>query len=152
MRAILFAAFALASLAPISACSTSGAMIERGTVMETAQRIAADYAASWNATDMNRFGALYAPDARHVTRGGDFLRGRSAIVAAHAANKARYPANTRMVTRLEGARAITSDAIVAVMHLEYTPASVAQPSRLTLTLAKRRGHWMIAQAQTSATN
>lgn len=100
------------------------------------------------------FGALYAEDARHVTLAGEFLRGRSAIVAAHRGNRARYASDVRMVTRLEGARAITNDAVVAVMIVEYVNDPSApnriQSARLTLTLVRRGSDWLIAQAQASA--
>jgi uncharacterized protein (TIGR02246 family) len=155
MRHIVFAALvALATLA-LPACTTtaSAPFIARTQVMETARRVSADYAAAWNAHDMVRFGALYATEARHVTLNGEFLRGRAAIVAAHQANRSRYSENVRMVTRLEGARAITNDAIVAVMILEYVndparPGEV-QAARLTMTLARRDGDWLIAQAHAS---
>jgi uncharacterized protein (TIGR02246 family) len=155
MRTFLFAA-ALALAPVLSACETlnSPAMLQRDTVMESARHIAERYASTWNANDMASFGALYTGDARHVTLSGDFLRGRTAIVAAHRANRARYAANVRMVTRLEGARAITNDTIVAVMRLEYVNDPAApngiQAARLTLTLARRGGGWRIAQAQASA--
>lgn len=158
MRHIVLAALIALSPLALSACSTSSSTspIARPQVMEVSQRIADRYASSWNANDMAAFGALYATDARHVTLGGDFLRGRSQIVAAHRANRASYGDNVRMATRLEGARAITDDVIVAVMILEYVNAPTApnriQSARLTLTLARRDGDWVIAQAQASAPN
>jgi uncharacterized protein (TIGR02246 family) len=156
MRSIILAA--LMALAPFAlagcATSTGGSFIARPQVMDVAQRIVDRYASSWNANDMAAFGALYAGDARHVTLGGEFLRGRAAIVAAHRANRARYGEGVRMATRLEGARAITNDAIVAVMILEYVNDPDApnriQAARMTLTLARRGGDWVIAQAQASA--
>lgn len=156
MREILVAAMLAASALALPGCaSTTGSsqFINRATVMETARRITERYASTWNANDMAGFGALYASDARHVTLGGDFLRGRSAIVAAHRANRSRYAESVRMVTRLEGARAITDDAIVSVMIIEYVndpqrPGQV-QSARLTLTLAHRDGDWVIAQAHAS---
>lgn len=154
MREILVAV-SLAAMT-LSGCASvaNTAMIERGTVMETARRVAERYASTWNANDMNGFGALYASDARHVTLNGDFLRHRPAIVAAHRANRARYAESVRMVTRLEGARAITDDAIVSVMIVEYVndpsrPGEI-QSARLTVTLARRDGEWVIAQAHASA--
>jgi uncharacterized protein (TIGR02246 family) len=87
---------------------------------------------------------------------GEFLRGRAQIVAAHRANRARYADNVRMVTRLEGARAITNDTIVAVMIVEYVNDQSApngiQAARLTCTLARSQGQWLIAQAHASAAN
>jgi hypothetical protein len=58
-----------------------------------------------------------------------------------------------MVTRLEGARAITRDAVVAVIRVEYVndpshPGAV-QAAILTLTLVERSGQWFIAQAHAS---
>jgi uncharacterized protein (TIGR02246 family) len=158
MRSLVLALAAGAAFA-LSGCETIGqaaTYIERGRVMETARRISERYASTWNANDMDGFGALYAGDARHVTLGGEFLRGRSAIVAAHRANRARYAAGVRMVTHLEGARAITDDTLVSVMRVEYVndpsqPGGI-QAARLTLTVARRGGDWVIAQAQASAVN
>jgi uncharacterized protein (TIGR02246 family) len=152
-RVFLALALAGAAVAAPGCSTTPRALIERGEVMETARRISERYASTWNANDMAGFGAVYAPDARHVTLTGEFLRGRQAIVAAHRANRARYPDSVRMVTRLEGARAITNDAIVAVIIVEYVnvPAqpSGIQSARLTLTLADQGDTWRIAQAQAS---
>jgi hypothetical protein len=60
------------------------------------------------------------------------------------------------VTHLEGARAITDDTLVSVMRVEYVndpsqPGGI-QAARLTLTVARRGGDWVIAQAQASAVN
>jgi len=153
MRQIVFAALAAFSAFALPACTTTAPYIARDKVMDVARRVAADYAAAWNANDMAHFGALYAVDARHVTLTGDFLRGRPAIVAAYQSNRARYSNNVRMVTRLEGARAITNDAIVAVVTLEYVNDQSApngiQSTHLTLTLTHQHNQWLIAQAQSS---
>jgi uncharacterized protein (TIGR02246 family) len=155
MRHIMLVALLALSPLALSACATSSSTspIARTQVMDVSQRIADRYASAWNANDMAAFGALYAADARHVTLGGEFLRGRTAIVAAHRAGRARYGEGVRMATRLEGARAITDDAIVAVMILEYVNDPNApnriQSARLTLTLVRRDGDWLIAQAQAS---
>jgi len=155
MRRIIFAALVALSTVALAGCATTtgSSYIERTQVMEVAHRMSADYAAAWNANDMARFGALYASEARHVTMSGEFLRGRSQIVAAHQATRARYAGNVRMVTRLEGARAITNDAIVAVMVVEYVNDPGApngiQSARLTCTLARQQGRWLIAQAHAS---
>ncbi|HRP11904.1 MAG TPA: SgcJ/EcaC family oxidoreductase [Terricaulis sp.] len=148
---ILAALLALAPL-PLSACATqSGAMIERGDVMEAARRMSERYSAAWNSGDMNQLGALYTPDARHVTLAGVFLRGRAAIVAAH--RDGRHAQGVRMATRLEGARAVSNDAIVSVMIVEYVndprAANRIVSARLTLTLVQRGGDWLIAQAHAS---
>ena len=74
------------------------------------------------------------------------------IVAAHRANRARYAENVRMATRLEGARAITNDTIVAVMIVEYVNSESdrnTQAARLTCTLARQNFQWVIAQAHAS---
>jgi uncharacterized protein (TIGR02246 family) len=156
MRHIMLAA--LLALSPLGLASCAGAQggspIARPQVMDVSQRIADRYASSWNANDMAAFGALYAADARHVTLAGEFLRGRAQIVAAHRATRARYGEAVRMATRLEGARAITDDAIVAVMILDYvndpSAANRIQSARMTLTLARRGNEWVIAQATASA--
>lgn len=156
MRELLLATLIVGSALSASGCSTltNSQLIERSDVMEVSRRITERYASTWNGNDMAGFGALYAADARHVNVAGDFLRGRTAIVAAHRENRARYAEGVRMATRLEGARAITNDAIVAVMLMEIvndpTRPNAVQATRLTLTLARRGGDWVIAQAQASA--
>lgn len=156
MRHILIAAMLAVSAFSLQGCaSRPGApLIERSDVMEVSRRITERYASTWNANDMGGFGALYAADARHVNSSGEFLRGRAAIVTAHRDNRARYAESVRMTTRLEGARAITNDAIVAVMIMEIvndpSRPNAVNATRLTLTLARRDGDWLIAQAQASA--
>jgi uncharacterized protein (TIGR02246 family) len=154
MRQLIFAALAAMAIAlPGCASTMPGALIQRDDVMEAARRVSADYAAAWNTGDMNRFGALYTADARHVTLGGEFVRGRQAIIVAHRAGRERAGENARMATRLEGARAITNDAIVAVMIVEYVNApSPIQSARLTMTLTRQNGAWLIAQAHASEVN
>lgn len=150
---ILALSLAIAPLSLSSCASTNAELIERGQVMETARRVSERYASTWNANDMAGFGALYTGDARHVTLAGSFLRGRSAIVAAHRDNRDRYASGVRMVTRLEGARAISDDAVVAVMVIEYVNDPSAsggiQAARLTCTLVRQSGDWLIAQAHAS---
>lgn len=153
MRYIILAALLAVSAFALPSCATNAPLIERTQVMETARHISERYASTWNANDMAGFGALYTADARHVTLGGEFLRGRSQIVAAHRDNRAHYASGVRMVTRLEGARAITNDAIVAVMIVEYVNDPGAsggiQAARLTCTLARQGSEWRIAQAHAS---
>lgn len=155
MRQIIFAVLAVMGAIALPGCANSrvNSLIDRTEVMEVARRVSADYAAAWNANDMTRFGALYTSEARHVTLSGEFLRGRAAIVTAHRDNRARYAANVRMVTRLEGARGITDDAVVAVMIVEYVNDPSApngiQSARLTMTLVEQGGDWRIAQAHAS---
>ena len=152
MRNIFFAALIALTAFSVQACASMSGVVpgQRTEVVEVSRRIAERYASTWNANDMAGFGGLYASDARHVTMGGDFLRGRSAIVAAHRANRASYAQGVRMVTLFEGARAITDDTIVSVMRVEYvgTPGGT-QAARLTLTLVHNGGDWQIAQAQAS---
>lgn len=152
MRQILIAA--LLALAPMSlaACASQGAPLsERSAVMDAARRVTERYAAAWNSGDANQFGALYAPDARHVTLAGAFLRGRAAIVTAH--RDGRHAQGVRMATRLEGARAVSDDTIVSVMIVEYVNEPSAPnrilSARLTVTLVRRDGAWLIAQAHAS---
>jgi uncharacterized protein (TIGR02246 family) len=157
MRHIFIAVALAASAFTASGCASTGArgaLIERTDVMEGARRVAERYASAWNANDMSGFGALFTADARYVNLQGAFLRGRSAIVAAHRETRARYAAGVRMATRLEGARAITNDAVIAVMVMEIVndPARAGdvQASRLTLTLVRQGDAWLIAQAHASA--
>jgi uncharacterized protein (TIGR02246 family) len=153
MRRILFALTLGFMGLSTSGCETqpaTTALIERTEVMTVARALADRYASAWNAGDMAAFGALYVPDARYVNISGDFLRGRSVIVDVHRRNRASYAPSVRMAAQLEGARAITEDAIVAVVRLEIVndparPGAVS-PSRVTFTIVRREADWKIAQA------
>jgi uncharacterized protein (TIGR02246 family) len=152
MRHLLAAILIAASAPALTACETinSPDRVAKNTVVEAAAGVVRSYARTWNDRDMTGFGALYAPDARYVNSTGTFLRGRSAIVATHRDTRKRYPESARMSTTLRGARAITNDAIVAVMGLTIRDDPKPEPvyaTRLTLTLVKREGVWVIAQAQ-----
>jgi uncharacterized protein (TIGR02246 family) len=150
MRHMLIAAILAVSSMSLSGCATQG-VVERGDVMDAARRVTERYAAAWNSGDINQFGALYTPDARHVTLAGVFLRGRAAIVAAH--RDGRRAQGVRMATRLEGARAVSDDTIVSVMIVEYVNEPSAPnrilSARLTITLVRRGEDWLIAQAHAS---
>ncbi|KAF0187315.1 MAG: hypothetical protein FD160_73 [Caulobacteraceae bacterium] len=151
-RILIAAALAFAGLCA-SGCETTpapAALIDRTEVMTVARTLADRYASTWNAGDMTAFGALYLPDARHVNMSGEFLRGRNTIVDVHRRNRTSYPSSVRMIAQLEGARAITEDAIVAVVRLEIVndparPGGVS-PSRVTFTFVRRETEWKIAQA------
>lgn len=152
MRHLLAALFLAASASALSGCETfdSPERVGQTTVTEAATGVVSRYAATWNARDMAAFGALFAADARYVNSSGSFLRGRAAIVARHRETRRGYPENAYMVTSLRGARAITDDAIVAVMRLsirEGPKPEATYATRLTLTLVRREGAWVIAQAQ-----
>lgn len=154
MRHLIAAVFIALAAPLLSACETldSPERVGRTTVVETATSVVRRYASTWNARDMAGFGALYAADARYVNSSGTFLRGRTAIVSRHRDTRKNYPENARMNTVLRGARAITDDAIVAVMALTIRDGPNPEPTyttRLTLTLVRREGAWVIAQAQAS---
>lgn len=152
MRHLLLAA--LIAALPLSACETMNSPDRVGSdkVVASATGVIRQYARTWNDRDMTGFGALFATDARYVNSEGTFLRGRSAIVARHRSTRGRYADTARMSTSLRGARAITNDAIIAVMGMAIRDGARPEPihdSRLTLTLVKREGAWVIAQAQAS---
>ena len=154
MRPLSLAAFVASATLLASGCATDASSIERADVMTVAHHVATDYATALNDNDRTAFGALFAPDARYVNLQGQFLRGRAEIVSTYWATRGSQPAGVRTVTHVEGARAITGDAIVEVMRLEQVNMPSApggiQAARLTLTLAKRGRDWVIVQAQASA--
>ena len=149
----LLAAVLIAASAPLlTACETMDrpARLRGGTAVEAAAPVVRHYAATWNDRDMTGFGALFASDARYVNGAGTFLRGRAAIVATHRDVRKRYPESARMSTVLRGARAITNDAVVAVMAVTIRDGPKPEAiyaTRLTLTLVRRDGAWVIAHAQ-----
>lgn len=154
MRRSAFAALAVVAGLFASSCATSqqgtAPLIERTAVMEGARIVALRYADAWSSGDWAAFGALYTPDARHVNTAGEFWRGRAQIVDVHRKNRTAQAPGVRMTARLEGARAITADAIVAVVRLEIVndPAKPGAVSAtlVTFTLVERDAQWRIAQA------
>lgn len=159
MRQVILAVVLTLGALALPGCASTGSgrqLIERTEVMGGARGVAERYAAAWNVNDMAGFGALFTSDARYVNLGGTFLRGRAAIVSTHRDTRPRYASAARMTTRLEGARAITNDAVVAVMVMEIANdparASDVQATRLTLTLVEQGGAWLIAQAHASQLN
>jgi uncharacterized protein (TIGR02246 family) len=154
MRRHFLAAFALIASFGAAGCQTTNArpqpLIERTAVMETARILTLRYADAWSAGDWAGFGALYTPDARHVNTAGEFWRGRNEIVDVHRKNRATFATAVRMTSRLEGARAISDDAIVAVSRLEIVndpnKPGVVSATRVAFTLVEREGQWRIAQA------
>lgn len=156
--ALVALVFAVGALTTACATTTPKAqpLIERNMVMESARMVALRYADAWSSSDWPSFGALYTADARHVNTAGEFWRGRAEIVDVHRKNRATFPASVRMVARLEGARAITADAVVAVVRLEIVndpakPGAVSA-TRVTFTLVEREGQWRIAQAHAYPTS
>lgn len=154
MRHWIAIALVAAAMPMLTACETldSPERVASSTVTQTAAGVVRRYASTWNDRDMTGFGALYAADARYVNSSGTFLRGRSAIVARHRDTRKNYPEGARMNTTLRGARAITDDAIIAVMRMTIRDDPRPEPvytTSLTLTLVKREGAWVIAQAQAS---
>jgi uncharacterized protein (TIGR02246 family) len=153
MRRNALAALAVITCLSAAACTTTTQqqpLIERTTVMDSARMLSLRYADAWSTSDWPGFGALYTADARHVNTTGEFWRGRAQIVDVHRKNRATLPANVRMTARLEGARAISDDAIVAVVRLEIVndpakPGAVSA-TRVTFTLVERDAQWRIAQA------
>lgn len=154
MRRLALAALAAVASMSMTACATTQSrtapLIERTAVMDGARVIVLRYADAWSAGDWAGFAALYTPDARHVNTAGEFWRGRSEIVEVHRKNRATFPASVRMTARLDGARAITDDAIVAIARLEIVndpakPGGVSA-TRVAFTMVERDGQWRIAQA------
>jgi len=160
MRLSAFATLAALGCLFAAACatapSTSAPLIERAAVMDGSRMMALRYADAWSASDWAAFGALYTPDARHVNTAGEFWRGRAQIVDVHRKNRLTMAAGVRMTARLEGARAITDDAIVAVIRLEVVndpakPGAVSATD-VTFTLVERDAQWRIAQAHAYPTD
>lgn len=153
MRRNALAALAAIACLSSAACTTTPQpppLIARTTVMDSARMLSLRYADAWSTGDWPGFGALYTADARHVNTTGEFWRGRAQIVDVHRKNRAALPAGVRMAARLEGARAISDDAIVAVVRLEIVndparPGAVSA-TRVTFTLVEREAQWRIAQA------
>ena len=102
----------------------------------------ADSAAGWNANDLPRFMAIYAPDAVFVTKAG-LVRGREAIAARYRAsfagrrNRRGALSFTVLATRPIDAGHVL---VFARYHLQATPG---EDGPTTLLFARRREGWRI---------
>lgn len=112
---------------------------------ETAiQAVLADSAAGWNAGDLARFTAIYAPDATYAS-GKEIARGREAIAARYAKSFADG-GNTRGRLGFEPVawRLLSQMHMLLVARWTLTPASgVPRTGLTTLLFERRKEGWRI---------
>lgn len=61
------------------------------------RKVVADFAATWNAHDMNAFGELFAPNADFSVITGKLLKGRGEIESYHAELQSQLYKDSRLV-------------------------------------------------------
>lgn len=132
---------AIVMIAAAAAAATPQAQVEAGM---------ADSAAGWNAGDLSRFVAIYAPDAIYAS-GSDVVRGREAISARYAKSFAAG-GNTRGRLSFQPVawRPLSAVHLVHVARWTLTSATGAPQSGLTTLLFERRKEgWRIISDHSS---
>ena len=107
------------------------------------ERALADSAAGWNAGDLTRFVAIYAPDATFVTKAG-LVQGRDAIAGRYRASFAGgRNRRGRLSFAILGTRPVDPAHVMvfARYHLEGVGAGEDGPT--TLLFEHRREGWRI---------
>jgi uncharacterized protein (TIGR02246 family) len=111
----------------------------------------ADSAAGWNAGDLARFTAIYAPDAVYVA-GGTLVRGKEAIAARYAKSFADG-GNTRGQLSFQPLmwRPLSAVHLLHVARWTLTPRGGAAPQSgmTTLLFERRRDGWRIISDHSS---
>lgn len=111
----------------------------------------ADSAAGWNAGDLARFTALYAPDAVYVA-GSEVARGKEAIAARYA-KSFTGGTNSRGRLRFQPVmwRPLSAVHLLHVARWTLTPADGAAPQSglTTLLFERRREGWRIISDHSS---
>jgi uncharacterized protein (TIGR02246 family) len=107
--------------------------------------------AAWNAHDMAAFARLFHEDAAFVNVAGRYAHGRAEIEQLHAAAHAAFYRDSAITMRLEDARAVAADLVVAhatsvVRGDERAPGQVRE-TIMTLVIERRHGDWKISAAQ-----
>jgi uncharacterized protein (TIGR02246 family) len=109
-------------------------------------------AAGWNAGDLNRFVAIYAPDAIYAG-GKEVARGREAIAARYARSFAGG-ANTRGTLSFQPVawRVLSAVHVLHVARWKLTPASGGAPEEgmTTLLFERRKDGWKIISDHSSS--
>jgi uncharacterized protein (TIGR02246 family) len=106
----------------------------------------------WNRGDLKSYAALYARDARYVTRSGILWKGRAAIQKGHAAAFRGALKGSRLKIRMQRVRFLTSK--LAVVHCEIEPTEKVGKRRRKVravtrfTMRKIRARWEITAART----
>jgi len=115
------------------------------------EAVMADSASGWNAGDLARFTAIYAPDAVYVA-GGDVARGREAIAARYAKS---FVGGGNVRGRLSFTpvmwRPLSAVHLLHVARWTLTPAGGAAPQTglTTLLFERRKEGWRIISDHSS---
>ena len=110
---------------------------------------------AWNRHDMNALADVVADDVDFITVGGNWLQGRGAFKAHHAARHATNFRDSRFAIRVLRVQRLRPDFVL--MHIETTisgdrnqDGTPRPPSRgtiMTWMLAESGGRWRIRVAQ-----
>lgn len=96
------------------------------------------YVTAWNAGDGQAFGAVYAPEATHVTFDGSLLRGRTEIAGVHSQLFGTFLRGSRIELQVEDLRFAEG---VAVLH---TSGGILEAGDAALSADRRSMNTMIA--------
>ncbi len=106
----------------------------------------ADSAAGWNGGDLDRFMAVYAPDATFVTRTG-LVQGRAAIAGHYRASFAGgRNLRGRLSFELAGLRTLSAVHVLVFARYRLAPTEAggkAEDGPTTLLFERRREGWRV---------
>ena len=111
----------------------------------------ADSAAGWNAGDLDRFMAVYAPDATYVTRTG-LVQGRAAIADHYRASFVNgHNLRGRLSFELAGSRTLSTVQVLVFARYRLTPdaGGKVEEGPTTLLFERRREGWRIVADHSS---
>lgn len=110
------------------------------------ERTLADSAAGWNAGDLDRFVAIYAPDATFVGRTG-LVQGRAAIADYYRASfVAGRNTRGRLSFELNGVRTLSAVHVLIFARYRVTPAEASakvEEGPTTLLFERRKEGWRV---------
>ena len=107
---------------------------------------------AWNKGDLKSHAALYARDARYVTRSGILWKGRAAIQKGHGAAFRGALKGSRLKIRMQRVRLLTSKLAVVHCGIELTEKVGKRRRKVRavtrFTMRKIRARWEITAART----
>lgn len=133
MRLLTLGALFLAIIVPLHAQEG-----DEAAVREVVQK----YMDARERGDAKALESLFTPDADQHTTGGEWRRGRAAVVPGSLASSERN-AGARAI-RVESVRLVTRDVAIADGPYEITSATGVRRMWTTIVLARTEGGWRIA--------
>jgi uncharacterized protein (TIGR02246 family) len=121
---------------------------------QAVRKIISDFAATWNAHDMQAFGRLFAENADFVVVTGKFLRGRAEIQSYHSELTNQLYKDSHLVWNPVDVRFLGPDVALAHVSTEisYNQGRDKRTSSALVVLMKEGPRWSIASVQNTLTS